>query len=190
MTTQRPAYPPLRMMFEIDPDIRKARTLPSDFYTDDTFFELSKDKIFARTWQFLGKASEIDVLTPSMILAGFLDEPALLVKNATIAHCLSNVCTHRGKILVEEACEANLIRCGYHGRRFSLDGKFLSMPSSTASKIFLPRTTTSSRCRFACGKDLCSLRSIRRRASMNSFNDVAEKFGDDAYDAGDAAIRR
>ncbi len=42
--------------------------------------------------------------------------------------CLSNVCTHRGKILVEESCEAKLIRCGYHGRRFSLEGKFLSMP--------------------------------------------------------------
>jgi choline monooxygenase len=43
-------------------------------------------------------------------------------------NCLSNVCTHRGKILVEEACRANGIRCGYHGRRFDLDGKFLSMP--------------------------------------------------------------
>ncbi|HMJ09695.1 MAG TPA: SRPBCC family protein, partial [Pyrinomonadaceae bacterium] len=42
--------------------------------------------------------------------------------------CLSNVCTHRGKIIVEEPCSASLIRCGYHGRRFSLDGKFLSMP--------------------------------------------------------------
>jgi choline monooxygenase len=30
--------------------------------------------------------------------------------------------------LIEEPCKASLIRCGYHGRRFSLDGKFLSMP--------------------------------------------------------------
>jgi len=51
-----------------------------------------------------------------------------LSKTDEKVNCLSNVCTHRGKILVEEPCNANLIRCGYHGRRFDLSGKFLSMP--------------------------------------------------------------
>ena len=51
-----------------------------------------------------------------------LDEPLLLVRDgAGTLRCLSNVCTHRGKILVEKPCEANGIRCGYHGRRFALD---------------------------------------------------------------------
>ena len=67
-------------------------------------------------------------LKPATLLPGFLDEPLLLVKTDESLRCLSNVCTHRGKILVEEPCKANLIRCGYHGRRFGLDGKFLSMP--------------------------------------------------------------
>jgi choline monooxygenase len=115
-------------IFEIDPDIRKAKTLSSDFYTDAGYFDLSREKIFARVWQFLGQASEIETLKPVTLLPGFLDEPMLLVKTGESLACLSNVCTHRGKILVEEACKANLIRCGYHGRRFSLDGKFLSMP--------------------------------------------------------------
>ncbi|MEQ1923727.1 MAG: Rieske (2Fe-2S) protein, partial [Pyrinomonadaceae bacterium] len=115
-------------MFEIDPDIRKAKTLASDFYTDPAYFELSKEKIFAPSWQFLGHANEISGITPMTILPGFIDEPVLLAKTDDGLKCLSNVCTHRGKILVEESCEANLIRCGYHGRRFSLDGKFLSMP--------------------------------------------------------------
>lgn len=111
-------------MFEIDPDIRKARTLPSDFYTDERFFALSRERIFARTWQFSGRVADLSTLTP----LEFLGEPLLFVRNADGLRCMSNVCTHRGKILVEEACDANLIRCGYHGRRFSLDGKFLSMP--------------------------------------------------------------
>ena len=115
-------------IFNIDPDIRKAKTLASDFYTDERCFELSKEKIFARSWQFLGKADEFECLKPTTILPGFLDEPVLLVKTDESLACLSNVCTHRGKILVEEQCEAKLIRCAYHGRRFSLDGKFLSMP--------------------------------------------------------------
>jgi choline monooxygenase len=115
-------------LFEIDPDIKKAETLASVFYTDPEYFELSKEKLFARTWQLIGHASELHGLTPVNMLAGFLDEPVLLSKKEGAIQCLSNVCTHRGKILVEEAGEANLIRCGYHGRRFSLDGKFLSMP--------------------------------------------------------------
>lgn len=114
--------------FEIDPDIRKARTLPSEFYTDGRFFELSKEKIFARSWQFLGTANEKENLVPVSILDGFLDIPVLISRSENNVSCLSNVCTHRGKILVEKACSAKLIRCGYHGRRFSLDGKFLSMP--------------------------------------------------------------
>lgn len=115
-------------IFEIDPDIRKAKTLASDFYTDAEYFEMSKEKIFVHSWQFLGHASEFSGLTPTTILPGFLDEPVLLVKTDESLSCLSNVCTHRGKILVEEPCQANLIRCGYHGRRFSLAGEFLSMP--------------------------------------------------------------
>ena len=114
--------------FFIDPDIRKAKTLPSSFYLDERNFELSKEKIFSRTWQFACHTDEFDGLKPVTLLEGFLDEPVLLTKSGAQVGCLSNVCTHRGKILVEEACKASLIRCGYHGRRFDLGGRFLSMP--------------------------------------------------------------
>ena len=115
-------------IFAIDPDIKKAKTLDSSFYTDERYFEISRDKIFARTWQFLGMVSDVNNLEPHVLLPGLLDEPVLAVRNADNISCLSNVCTHRGKVLVDEACTANLIRCKYHGRRFSLDGKFMSMP--------------------------------------------------------------
>ncbi len=131
--------------FEIDPDIRKAKTLPSEFYTEERFFELSREKIFARAWHFLGRADEFESLKPATLLPGFLDEPVLLAKTDAGVTCLSNVCTHRGKILVEEPCSANLIRCGYHGRRFSLDGKFLSMPEFDGVENFPSETDNLSR---------------------------------------------
>ncbi len=114
--------------FFIDPDIRKARTLASEFYTEPEYFELSKEKIFARTWQLLPANDPSKILVPITLLPGVLDDPLLVINHGGRSACLSNVCTHRGKILVESACDANLIRCGYHGRRFGLDGKFLSMP--------------------------------------------------------------
>ena len=115
-------------IFEISPDIAQAETLSSEFYTGEEYFRASKNKIFARSWQIVGRADEIDNLKPFTILENFLDEPVLFAKSGEDLNCLSNVCTHRGKVLVESACKANGIRCGYHGRRFDLNGRFLSMP--------------------------------------------------------------
>ncbi|NNF00328.1 MAG: aromatic ring-hydroxylating dioxygenase subunit alpha [Pyrinomonadaceae bacterium] len=123
--------------FEIEPDIRVAETLSSDFYTDDGYFEESKRRIFARTWQVVGLESEVNNLMPHMLLEGFLDEPILITRDTDEnLHCFSNTCTHRGNILVQNECRRDGIRCGYHGRRFSLDGKFLSMPEFEAAKNF------------------------------------------------------
>jgi choline monooxygenase len=115
-------------IFDIDPGIRHAETLSSEFYTDERFWRESKEKIFARSWQLAGTTDEIDNLKPFTILESFLDEPVLFTRTDETFNCLSNVCTHRGKILVENPCKAGGIRCGYHGRRFDLNGKFLSMP--------------------------------------------------------------
>ncbi len=168
--------------FEIDPDIRKANTLTSGFYTDPRYFELSKERIFARTWQFLGKANDCETLSPVNILPMFLDEPALIVKTDESLDLLSNVCTHRGKILVEEPCEANLIRCGYHGRRFSLDGKFLSMPEFEGVENFPCEDDNLKRIPFAARQGFM-FASIDPAATFDEFvSDVAEWFRDDELD--------
>ena len=165
--------------FEIDPDIRKARTLSADFYTDGAFFELSKEKIFARTWQFLGKASELDGLKPATILPGFLDEPVLLVRTDESLHCVSNVCTHRGKILVEEPCKANLIRCGYHGRRFSLEGKFISMPEFEGVEDFPSGADNLRNVPFEVRQGFMFASIAPSISFADLVGDVAERFADD-----------
>ena len=123
-------------IFEIDPDISYAETLSSEFYTSENYFHESKSKIFARSWQLAATTDEIDNLKPCTLLENFLDEPVLFTRAGAELNCLSNVCTHRGKILVEESCRANGIRCGYHGRRFDLEGKFLSMPEFEGAANF------------------------------------------------------
>jgi choline monooxygenase len=39
--------------FEIDQDIRRASTLPARVYSDPEYFELQKDRVFARSWQWV-----------------------------------------------------------------------------------------------------------------------------------------
>ena len=53
-------------------------------------------------------------------------------------HCMSNVCTHRGNLMVYEPCKLNQLRCKYHGRLFSLDGTFISMPEFKEVEDFQP----------------------------------------------------
>lgn len=120
------------MKFEVNPNIEDAKTLSTSFYLDPGAFEASREKIFARTWQFAGDSDQIREpkwVTPVSLLPGMIDEPLILShdKSGEI-NCLSNVCTHRGNLLVEKPCHLNDIRCKYHGRRFHLDGKFMSMP--------------------------------------------------------------
>ncbi|MBG9375354.1 aromatic ring-hydroxylating dioxygenase subunit alpha [Panacibacter sp. DH6] len=118
--------------FFIDPNIAKAKTIHTDFYTSSKYFVDAKEKIFAPSWQFIGDTglvNENGSAYPFTLLEQYLDEPLLLVKDKEGAlHCMSNVCTHRGNLVVYEACKLNQLRCKYHGRLFSLDGKFISMP--------------------------------------------------------------
>ena len=126
--------------FQIDPDIRTATTLPASFYEDPSFFELSREKVFAATWQCVadvGVLNEEANVYPFTLLPGVLDEPLLLSRDGDGAiHCLSNVCTHRGKIIVEKPGRARQLTCGYHGRCFGLDGSFRKMPEFQQAENF------------------------------------------------------
>ena len=127
-------------IFNIDPDISRARTLSTDFYTVPEYYAEAKEKIFSRSWQFIGDKDfvrEPGQCHPVTLLEGFLDEPLVLTKDKENSiYCLSNVCTHRGTVLVHEPCKVVNLRCRYHGRIFGLDGSFRSMPEFKEVKNF------------------------------------------------------
>jgi choline monooxygenase len=126
--------------FTIDPDIAQARTLPSAFYLDPAVHALARERVFARTWQWLGDLDDVAVagsLSPRELLPGHLAEPLLLACDAAgELRCLSNVCTHRGNVLVHAPCRAEQIRCGYHSRRFDLAGRMTFMPGFDGARGF------------------------------------------------------
>ena len=118
--------------FFIDENIAKASTIDTSYYTGTQYFELSKERIFANSWQYIGDTDQVSdkgSAYPFILLEHYLDEPLVVVRdNDGAIICLSNVCTHRGNLVVYEPCKLLQLRCKYHGRAFSLDGKFLSMP--------------------------------------------------------------
>ncbi|MBI3268212.1 MAG: aromatic ring-hydroxylating dioxygenase subunit alpha [Planctomycetes bacterium] len=116
----------------LSPDVRSASTLPAEFYREARYLELARERVFARCWHFVGDSDRVKVpghVRPLTLGEGCLDEPIVLARDGEDRlHCLSNVCTHRGNIVVEGEGPASSLRCRYHGRRFGLDGRFLSMP--------------------------------------------------------------
>jgi choline monooxygenase len=118
--------------FSVDPNIAKAKTPDTAIYTDPEVLAESREKVFAPSWQFIGHedlVKENGDVYPFTLLPGYLDEPLVLTKvQQGELHLLSNVCTHRGNLIVDKACKLNNLKCRYHGRKFDLGGKFLSMP--------------------------------------------------------------
>lgn len=127
-------------MFEVHPDIARARTLATEFYTSPRHFEAAKAKLFSPSWQYVGHEDELKengTALPVTLLENFLDEPLVLVRDGEgRTRCLSNVCTHRGNLVVSAPCRVDRLRCRYHGRQFQLDGRFALMPEFEGVKDF------------------------------------------------------
>ena len=63
------------------------------------------------------------------MLPGCVDEPLVWTRDAAgERRCLSNVCTHRGRVVVDEAGPRDVLTCTYHGRCFDFDGSVRAAP--------------------------------------------------------------
>lgn len=124
----------------IDKDLALAETLPAKFYRDEAYVEMAKESIFTKSWQFITNSDPLAVpgkVIPATILPGYVDEPIIFSRDTDDKlQCMSNVCTHRGNLLVEGECHAQTLRCRYHGRRFSLNGEMLSTPGFEKAPCF------------------------------------------------------
>lgn len=117
---------------EIDPDIRRASTLPGRFYGDPALYAAQVERVLAPSFHFVADAADVaepGAVLPVTLLEGSLDEPLVLTRDeAGVLRALSNVCTHRANVLVHERGSARSLVCRYHGRRFGLDGRCRHMP--------------------------------------------------------------
>ena len=126
--------------FHVDADITIARTIDKAFYLEEAVFREAREKVFASAWHWLGALGDVaepGSLAPHELLPGLLDEAVLLARDGKgTLRCLSNVCTHRANRLVDAPCKAEHIRCGYHSRRFELDGRLRFMPGFEGARDF------------------------------------------------------
>ncbi|MED6338582.1 MAG: aromatic ring-hydroxylating dioxygenase subunit alpha [Candidatus Thermoplasmatota archaeon] len=117
----------------IHPDICKAETLPSNYYTDEHIY-LELLQKFHSSWNFIGLESMLE--ENSIVPISIGGTPMLLTKTDSQIYCVSNVCTHRGMILCQENKTTSTITCPYHGRTFSLNGEIKHMPKFSEVENF------------------------------------------------------
>jgi len=124
----------------LEDDIKHSGTLSAEYYNSPENWERTKVKIFGRSWSLAGRKSHLfeegNNLNSFLLIEDYLEEPLLLVLKDDVVRCMSNVCTHRAFLLVNEPVRSQSITCKYHGRRFSLDGRFKSMPEFKEAENF------------------------------------------------------
>jgi choline monooxygenase len=117
---------------EIDPDITRARMPPAALYREPEWWRALCEGALLRGWHYLGVSDGLEAAgsaRPLTLLPGALDEPVALVRGADgELRLLSNVCTHRAHLVVEQAGCGRALRCSYHGRGFALDGRCTGAP--------------------------------------------------------------
>ena len=84
-------------------------------------------------WHVVARTTEVSIprtAYPATLAPGALNEPVLLIRDEQgELRGLSNVCTHRGHVLVEAPrADARAVQCPYHGRCFGLDGRVIRSP--------------------------------------------------------------
>ena len=98
-------------------------------YTDEDIFNLEMEKIFGKSWIFVGHESQVpdenDFITTSLGR-----QPVILVRGAGgKLSLLFNRCSHRGvKLCMKKNGSARSFVCPYHGWAFKNDGKLMGTP--------------------------------------------------------------
>lgn len=122
-----------------EPDIAKAKTLPSRWYYEPEAVALEKERIFARTWQCVGAMSRVTNVG-DWFTADIAGEPIVVVRAAVGESGLKafhNVCRHRGgPIAVGDHGSAKMFRCAYHGWIYGLDGALKTTPEFNGVECF------------------------------------------------------
>lgn len=103
-------------------------------YTDPKIFALEMERIFERTWVYVGHDSQIP--NEGDFITSYIgrEQVVLIRGKAGERSILLNRCPHRGATVVTEEAgnTGNLLRCPYHGWTFKTNGDLVLAPMRDA----------------------------------------------------------
>jgi phenylpropionate dioxygenase-like ring-hydroxylating dioxygenase large terminal subunit len=111
------------------------RTLPWSWYSDPDVLRREQERIFRRTWQYVGHVGRLEAVG-DRFAAWAGDVPVLVVRAEEGSRAFLNVCRHRGSLLVESEGNGKTIQCPYHAWTYGLDGSLRVAPRSEREEGF------------------------------------------------------
>jgi Rieske 2Fe-2S family protein len=117
--------------------VETRNTLPGRDYWAPEVFELDRERIFFRSWFYLGRAE--DVASPGAYLAADVAGESILLVRGEDGRLRGfyNVCRHRGSRLCEPGPGSvrKAIKCPYHAWSYSLDGRLIGTPMVAEDEV-------------------------------------------------------
>ena len=118
--------------------LEEARALPFAAYHNEELFALEMDRVYRSDWVAVcAEAALAD--TGDYLAIDIAGEPVVLIRGADgELRALSNVCRHRGTVLLEPGVDnlrAERIVCPYHGWSYSDSGAFRGAPYAHGARI-------------------------------------------------------
>jgi phenylpropionate dioxygenase-like ring-hydroxylating dioxygenase large terminal subunit len=105
-------------------------TLPYSWYTDESLLRRERALIFARSWQYGGRAAEV-AQRGSFLATDAGGIPIVVTRDDEgELRAFLNVCRHRGAVLTEGHGVRNTLQCHYHAWTYGLDGSLRTAPRS------------------------------------------------------------
>lgn len=110
-------------------------------FSDADIFELEVERLFMKSWLFVGHESEISQ-PGDYVLRNMAGESVLLVRGKDgVVRVLVNTCRHRGNIVCRtESGNAESFQCPYHGWLYDNTGVLAAAPGMESYRQPLDRT--------------------------------------------------
>jgi len=120
---------PTKTIDAINQPTSRATGMPNQAYTDANFLSAERERVFAKNWSCIGFVSAMPESGHAAPIA-FLGLPLLAVRDdSATLRIFHNVCSHRGQLLVREACRMRGgLRCPYHAWNYAPDGELRATP--------------------------------------------------------------
>jgi phenylpropionate dioxygenase-like ring-hydroxylating dioxygenase large terminal subunit len=109
--------------------LERGETLPANWYTDPAFYAREQERIFRRSWQYVGLTEQVDK-PGDFFTARAGDVPVVVTRDqqGTLRGYV-NVCRHRGSQLVNaEQGNSTTLQCAYHAWTYDFDGSLRAAP--------------------------------------------------------------
>jgi len=115
--------------------VARGESLPMSWYTDPLITTLELERIFHRTWQYVGPLSEL--ANVGDYIAGFAGiVPVVVIRNDDGLAGFVNVCRHRRHQVMKGRGSAKVMQCGYHAWTYALSGCLKGAPRSQSEPNF------------------------------------------------------